>query len=119
MTVSRSFCASSSFAIGGTFLSFAYAGDVRALIAPLPAGGARRVSGGVRGDGTGEARGRRDKGWGRGRTFEVVDALSVEDAAADVYPRLAVPEEVDDVPDVLRGLGLLLHDELPVRASCG
>ena len=36
MTDRRSLWASSSVAIGGTFLSFAYAGDVRALTAPLP-----------------------------------------------------------------------------------
>ena len=78
----RSWCAACSSAIGGTFLSFEYAGEVRALIAPLPAG--ERVA--VSGLAGGRRGGTRREGGAHGRTFEVVDALSVQDADADVHP---------------------------------
>ena len=54
----------------------------------------------------------------RRRTFEVVDALSIQDTDANVHTGLATTQEVDYIPDVLRRLGLLLHDELAVSVHC-
>ena len=45
------------------------------------------------------------------RTFKVVYTLAVEDSDANLHARRAATQEVNDIPDVLRCLGLLLHGE--------
>ena len=50
------------------------------------------------------------------RTLEVVYAFPVQHTDADLYSCIAATQEIDDIPDVLRSLGLLLHGEVvPVR----
>ena len=45
------------------------------------------------------------------RTLEVVYAFPVQHTDADLYSCIAATQEIDDIPDVLRCLGLLLHGE--------
>ena len=46
------------------------------------------------------------------RTLEVVYAFPVQHTDADLYSCIAATQEIDDIPDVLRSLGLLLHSKV-------
>ena len=98
----RSCVATSLLTALGTFLSLAYAGEVTALTAVLP---------GARGGGVRHGVHERD---GNGVHLDLVYAFPVQHTDADLYSCIAATQEIDDIPDVLRSLGLLLHSKVKV-----